>query len=285
MLLPLCFASGVACSGKSSDTGPGSADGSDGADGGDGGSGTAPDAATDLSGVAISPTQADLAGTDNATDETGFRVERSPAGAEAFMEIGTVDADATSFSDVAAPGGSVEYRFVAVNDTGDEAPSNSALVHLPLGAQAATHSIDMNSMAVTMVTQPANSTLGGSATWSGTGTPLELTVGATNDVNRLVFNLKGVVRSVNEGTATATGTYDGAPYTYFGANRIEVGETRDAVVTLDGVTGASDPLLVDLELPSHPMLFGTTDDYGGNLHIYDGGGAGEVGEIDVDSFG
>jgi len=57
-----------------------------------------PNAPTGLTATAVSHTQINLAWTDNSTNETGFRIERSPDNVT-FTEIGTVGANTTAYQD------------------------------------------------------------------------------------------------------------------------------------------------------------------------------------------
>lgn len=69
---------------------------------------------TGLTATAISPSQIDLGWTDNATDETDYRVEReSPVGG-GFTEIALIAADSTAFSDTTVTSGTqFNYRVRA----------------------------------------------------------------------------------------------------------------------------------------------------------------------------
>ncbi len=53
----------------------------------------------DLTAVGASQTQIDLTWTDHSSDETSFRVERSPDGTNGWLEIGATAADVTAYSD------------------------------------------------------------------------------------------------------------------------------------------------------------------------------------------
>ena len=59
---------------------------------------TAPAAPTNLSATAVSSSQINLTWTDNASNESGFRIERSADGAT-FTEIGVVTANVTTYAD------------------------------------------------------------------------------------------------------------------------------------------------------------------------------------------
>lgn len=87
---------------------------------------TVPAAPTLLTATTISDSEIDLAWTDNASDETGYRVERSLTGVGAWSDIsGALAADAVSYSDTGLTA-STEYfyRVFAFNASGDSTPSN-----------------------------------------------------------------------------------------------------------------------------------------------------------------
>jgi hypothetical protein len=85
------------------------------------------DAPSDLSATAIGQTRIDLAWTDNSNDESGFKVERSPAGQNTWTLITTTGPDATSYSDMALTcGTSYDYRVTATHAGVDSAASDTA---------------------------------------------------------------------------------------------------------------------------------------------------------------
>src|SRR5439155_21189679 len=76
---------------------------------------------------AASATHVNLAWTDNATNETGFIVERSPDGTTGWTQVGTPAQNATSFSNTGLTTGTQYfYRVRATNAVGDSANSNVA---------------------------------------------------------------------------------------------------------------------------------------------------------------
>ena len=87
-----------------------------------------PAAPTSLTATATSTTQIDLAWTDNATNETGYTVERrSPAGSGSYSTVTTLSAGATSFSNTGLTESTqYEYRVYATNAAGNSANSNAA---------------------------------------------------------------------------------------------------------------------------------------------------------------
>ena len=78
-----------------------------------------------LSATAISKAQIDLSWTDNASDETGFKIERSARNNGSFAQIATVGQDVTSYSDTTVRKNTTYYyRVRATNANGDSAYSN-----------------------------------------------------------------------------------------------------------------------------------------------------------------
>ena len=77
-----------------------------------------PTAPTNLTASAVSSSQINLSWTDNASDEAGFRIERSPDGT-AFAEIATVGANVTAYADAGLTAATQYwYRVRAYNNTG-----------------------------------------------------------------------------------------------------------------------------------------------------------------------
>jgi hypothetical protein len=79
-----------------------------------------------LTAKAISQTQILLSWMDNSTNETGFKVERSPNGAS-WAQIATVGANVNSYANIGLPPGTTYlYRVRAYNTIGNSAYSNTA---------------------------------------------------------------------------------------------------------------------------------------------------------------
>jgi len=75
---------------------------------------------TNLIATAVASTQVDLAWTDNANNEDGFRVERSDDGGTTWNPVGQTAASVTTFSDTGlTPGTGYMYRVYAFNIVGD----------------------------------------------------------------------------------------------------------------------------------------------------------------------
>jgi hypothetical protein len=83
-----------------------------------------PGTPSDLTAFTVSSTEVGLTWTDTATDETGFKVERSLDGT-VFSQIATVVADSTNYDDTGLSGGTQYwYRVRSYNDVGDSPYSN-----------------------------------------------------------------------------------------------------------------------------------------------------------------
>jgi predicted secreted protein len=89
---------------------------------------TPPAAPSNLTATAVSSSQINLAWADNATDETGFKIERcTGAGCSDFSQIATVGANVTGYSNTGlAASTSYSYRVQAYNGGGDSGYSNTA---------------------------------------------------------------------------------------------------------------------------------------------------------------
>jgi FtsP/CotA-like multicopper oxidase with cupredoxin domain len=145
---------------------------------------TIPGSPTNLVGTVNGPTRVDLSWTKNAltpnappadgvaipVDETGFRVERSLAGANTFTTIGTTVPDQTNYTDFAAvEGTSYDYRVFSYNQKGDSAASALATGITP-GAVVAPTGVTLTALPVTSVVKgtPVTFTALGSATGAAT---------------------------------------------------------------------------------------------------------------------
>jgi hypothetical protein len=92
-----------------------------------------PAAPTNLTATAVSSSQINLAWTDNANNETGFKIERCQgSGCSNFAQIATTGANVTTFSNTGLTAStSYSYRVRATNLGGDSAYSNTASATTP----------------------------------------------------------------------------------------------------------------------------------------------------------
>lgn len=108
-------------------------------------------APSNLQASAMSATQVSLAWTDNATNETGFIVERATGGG-AFASVGTPAANATGFTDSGVSAGTTySYRVKARNDAQTSAASNTATVTTPQSPPSAPSGLTAAALSPTQV--------------------------------------------------------------------------------------------------------------------------------------
>jgi hypothetical protein len=84
-----------------------------------------PEAPTSLTASAIFADQVDLSWADNANNESGFTIERSPNGSDSWLVIDQIAANRTSYSDMGLESGTAYYyRIAAYNTAGNSDYSN-----------------------------------------------------------------------------------------------------------------------------------------------------------------
>jgi fibronectin type 3 domain-containing protein len=92
---------------------------------------TPPAAPSALTATAVSTSQINLAWSDNATNEQGFKIERSDNGVN-FSQIATVEANVTTYSNMGLQANRrYYYRVRAYNSAGNSAYSNTANAKTP----------------------------------------------------------------------------------------------------------------------------------------------------------
>ena len=145
-----------------------------------------------------------------------------------------------------------------------------------LAAQTAT--IEISNPAgiptVTISGQPADIALTGTAT--RTGTSIDLMLDATNNASRILFGLKAIVEATSTlGTATiggSDGTFDAKDYVGFDMALAVGDDSNSGTLTLTGVDGATDPIIINVTLPTdHPIVV-VNQEWGGsgdNIRIAD----------------
>jgi len=95
-----------------------------------------PNAPSGLTATAVSQHQINLAWADNSTNESGFKIERSPFSPGSWVQIATVGPNVTTYPDTGlASGTTYYYRVKAYNAAGDSAYSNEAHATTFAGSQ------------------------------------------------------------------------------------------------------------------------------------------------------
>ena len=140
--------------------------------------GAAPAAPSNLAASAVATGQIGLTWTDNASDEYGFRIERSTNGMN-WVIAAIVGPDSTGYADSGLLANTTyTYRVLAYNGAGDSAPSNTASATTPTVIEASLHVGDLKGSSslgrkdrwdatVTILVHDANEAPVGSATVSG----------------------------------------------------------------------------------------------------------------------
>jgi len=96
------------------------------------GSSGGPKAPSNLKTTAVLATQVSLEWDDNATNETGFKVERKKAAEPTYFVVKTLPENILSYSDIGlSPAYLYYYRVRAYNNGGDSSPSNEISVATP----------------------------------------------------------------------------------------------------------------------------------------------------------
>ncbi|MGH7599992.1 MAG: fibronectin type III domain-containing protein, partial [bacterium] len=86
-----------------------------------------PETPSDLQAAAVSKNQIDLAWTDNASNEAGFKIERKLSTAATYTQIATVGANIMSYSNTGlTPNTAYSYRIRSFNASGNSAYPNAA---------------------------------------------------------------------------------------------------------------------------------------------------------------
>ncbi len=99
--------------------------------------GTVPAAPSSLAASGTTSTSTNLTWTDNASNETSFKLERK-LGSGSYGLIASPGANATSYADTGlATASTYTYRVTATNGTGDSAPSNEVIVNTLFGLPSA----------------------------------------------------------------------------------------------------------------------------------------------------
>src|SRR5262249_48659845 len=102
----------------------------------------APAAPSALTATAISPSQINLAWTDNSNNETSFKIERATALAGPFSQIATATAGSTSYQNTSLSASTTYYyRVRASNAVGDSAYTATANATTPAAPDTTAPSI------------------------------------------------------------------------------------------------------------------------------------------------
>lgn len=178
---------------------------------------TTPSAPTSLAASAVSTSSIDLSWVDNASNETGYRIERQSGGN--WSEVATVGANASTWRDSGLTAGATyTYRVRAYNTAGDSSNSNQA--------SATTQSESVTSKPA------AASNLRASTQASPLGVVLNWNDNASNESGFYVQ------RSANRGRWTQIASL-GANVTSYTDTKVSLGSTYDYRVVAFNSVGAA----------------------------------------------
>jgi len=154
------------------------------------GVGTAPSAPTSLSATTVSNSQINLSWTDNANNETGFKIERKTGSGGTYAQIATVGANVTTYNNTGLTSSTTYYyRVCSTNASGDSGFSNESNASTQSESSSSYSSIDIGTS-----TQGSTSDNSGIITVQGSGAE----IGGTSDGFRYVYqnNLTGEIEMI-----------------------------------------------------------------------------------------
>lgn len=125
---------------------------------------------------------------DTSTNETGFRIERMPAGGS-YSLLATVGSNVKAYSDTSVVAGSSYcYRVRAYNSAGVSSPSNQVCASVPKSTTSTT----------TIISGGSTGSTSGSTT--GIGTPSTPTLTTPNGPNWTDYQITAKIRSIDSGS-------------------------------------------------------------------------------------
>ena len=215
---------------------------------------------TGLTATAASASSIQLAWTDNATDETGYIVERSPVSGSGFSQIATLAAGAVSFTDTGlASSTAYFYQVRATNSVGNSTASNEASATTTAGDSGVWTSLT-------------------NGNWSASGNWLNGIMAEGTD-NIATFSPANAVSVTLDGNRTIGGlVFANANHSVVGASTLTLdvtsgapvidvasGLTATLAVPLAGSDGLSKSGAGTLLIPNTPGYSGLTSVTGGRL--------------------
>jgi subtilisin family serine protease len=220
----------------------------------------------------------DLSWTDNAANETGFRVERKMGTQDAWSLIGSVAENTTTYRDPGADGSVVQYRVQAFNSASDSLYSNTATADsgpptavLSYSAPDPNH-VDVGTLVITATfSEPLNGTpaihidrpnpmADIDAAMSGTGTVWAYTLTIQKDGGSAVDGLNTITLTAEDLQGHSMGAVHNNRFTTDTRDFDEDG-TRDHEDTDDDNDGLPD---------AWEILYGMNHQNGNGTHGWDG---------------
>ncbi|MDF1700711.1 MAG: hypothetical protein P1V36_06095 [Planctomycetota bacterium] len=141
------------------------------------------------------------------------------------------------------------------------------------GPQITVLAVDITAGTVTVTSPASNLVVTGTATQLHAAGDATVDLSVLSNFPRLLFNLKAVVTSIDDGTAAGDGLFDGNPYKYFGPNALAPGAMESGSFNITGLTGTT--FTMTIEWLDHPMVFVPDDNNGGPPTAMDSSGTGQ----------
>jgi len=163
----------------------------------------APAAPSALAVAVVSASQLNLTWTDNANNETGFKIERKTGSGGTYAQIGTTAANVSSFSDSGLTAATTYFYRVRANNTGgDSAYSAEASATTPPNPPAAP-----SALAATAVTGTQINLAWTDNATNETGFKIERKTGSGGTYAQIATTSANVTSYSNSGLSTATQYY------------------------------------------------------------------------------
>ena len=208
---------------------------------------TPPAAPSNLAATAPSSSDIELSWTDNATDENGFKIERSPGGNTGWVQVAEVGSNITNTTNTGLTAGtSYFYRVGAFNDAGDSGYSNVA--------SATTQALPPPPSAPTNLTAEAQSSATIELSWTDSsgdesGFRIERSPDGAGNWAQIAEVSANVTTSVDTGLAASTAYY----YRVYAFNSNGSSEPSNVA----SATTYAPPTVLEFTVDGETTLFGT----------------------------
>ncbi len=220
--------------------------------------------ATGLSLSWVNPTDADLAGV-LIVAGNGVDISFAPTDGTTYTVGNAVGTDqivlvyslTTSLADAPfIPGADTRFAAWAYDDAGQYSPiALTAGRSNVLGTQQGQIQLFQNGTVV-VTQQPRHLRLSGSVIYDDVTDTMQATLRAQNQTQRIVFNLKGLVDTTSQGAITnqTFPAVGGLPMTYFGPHGLLPGASEIDFISLTGIDGTVDPVVLTVHFVDAPSL-------------------------------
>lgn len=173
--------------------------------------------------------------------------------------------DASAFTDTTAVPGYNLYTVFAFDDVQNYSSRVGAFAEIITSPTFTTRvSVTLSPVpSVTVVEQPEGLSVSGTATFEFGASELKLTLSIENQLAKMLYNPKVVVRTAGQGVLANPATIPqtttvlnigGDPFVYYGPEAIGILATATRDLVFSGINGTVDPVELELEIVSHPML-------------------------------